>query len=117
MAMGNPGWKPGVSGNPNGGNIKMKKFLAALERAIAQDDSKRLRDAVEKVLDLAAAGEEWAVHFLADRLDGKPTQQLDMRVTRPTKELSDDELADIAAGSSAGTSAAPASEEAPTQLH
>jgi cytochrome c553 len=117
MAMGNPNWKPGQSGNPAGGNFKQKKFLAALERVIAQDDGKGLRDAAEKVYELAAKGEEWAIQFLADRLDGKPTQQLDMRVTRPTKELSDDELANIAAGSSEGTPAAPASEESPTQLH
>ena len=116
MAIGKQ-WKPGQSGNPAGGNVKQKKFLAALERVIAQDDGQGLRDAAEKVYQLAAAGEEWAVHFIADRLDGKPTQQFDMRVTRPTKELSDDELADIAAGSGDGTAPAQASEEKPSQLH
>jgi hypothetical protein len=109
-------FKPGQSGNPHG-VVKQKQFLAALERVIAQDSAKGLRDIAEKVYALARAGEEWAIQFLADRLDGKPTQQLDMRVTRPTKELSDDELADIAAGSSEGVVASTDSEEKPSQLH
>ena len=109
-------WKPGQSGNPNGAP-RLKKFLAKLERVIAQDDGKGLRDAADKVYKLAAEGEEWAIQFLADRLDGKPTQQLDMRVTRPTKELTDDELVSIAAGSGEGIAPAPSSEETPPQLH
>jgi hypothetical protein len=43
--------------------------------AIAQDDRVRVRKAVEKLLDLAAEGEPWAIKELADRLDGKPVQQ------------------------------------------
>lgn len=70
-------WQPGESGNPNGANVKAKRFFAALDRAIAQDDSKRLRDAAETLLDKAAAGEPWALQMLADRLDGKPSQQLE----------------------------------------
>lgn len=117
MAMGNPGWKKGVSGNPNGAHTKQKKFLATLERVIAQDNAVNLRKAAEKVYELAAAGEEWAVHFLADRLDGKPTQQFDMRVSQPTRELSDNELADIAAGSGAGAAVPQDSQKEPPQLH
>ena len=116
MAAPGQGWKPGQSGNP-AGTKREKKFLAALERAIAQDDGKQLREAADAVYKLASEGEEWAIHFIADRLDDKPTQQLDMRVERPSKELSDDELANIAAGSSAGAADAPPSTEKPTQLH
>ncbi len=68
-------WKPGQSGNPNGAKSE-KIFLAAVKRAIAQDDGVRLRQAAEALLDHAAAGEYWAINMLADRLDGKPTQQL-----------------------------------------
>ena len=68
-------FEPGQSGNPNGG-AKIKKFYAALDRAIAQDDSKRLRDAAEKLLDLAAQGELAAIKELGDRLDGKAAQQI-----------------------------------------
>ena len=109
-------WKQGESGNP-GGTVREKKFLAALERAVAQDDGKKLRDAAESLLKSAADGEPWAIQQLADRLDGKPTQQVDMRVTRPTRELSDDELASIAAGGSARAAKPKGGKEEPQQVH
>jgi hypothetical protein len=59
-----------VAGTPN----KAFPFRAALDRAIAQDDAKRIRKAAETLLDRAAAGEPWALGMLADRLDGKPVQ-------------------------------------------
>jgi hypothetical protein len=68
-------FKPGQSGNPNGSKSE-KVFLGALRRAIAQDDGKRLRDAVEAMLDHAASGEYWAINMLRDTLDGKPMQQI-----------------------------------------
>lgn len=71
---------PGQSGNPSG-QQKEKKFYAALERAIVQDDGKRLRQAAESLLNQAAAGEPWAIEKLADRLDGKPSQSQDVAVT------------------------------------
>lgn len=70
-------FQPGQSGNPGGG-VREKRFYATLDRAIKQEDSKRLRDAAEKLLDLAAQGEPWAVQMLADRLDGKPAQQVQL---------------------------------------
>ena len=105
-------WKPGQSGNPNG-QQREKKFLAALERAISQDDGKKLRSAAEKLLDCAVAGESWAIQQLADRLDGKATQQIEMNVHRDVKDLSIDEiLAALAAerAPSAQASAAKSSE-------
>jgi hypothetical protein len=68
-------FKPGESGNP-AGNAKIKRFYTALDRAILQEDGKRLRAAAEKLLTLAAEGEQWAVQMLADRLDGKAAQSL-----------------------------------------
>ena len=109
-------WKPGQSGNPAGA-LREKKFLAALNRAIVQDKADRLRLAAEKLLTLASEGEPWAIQQLADRLDGKPTQQMDMRVTKPLKELSDAELAEIASGSGDGVAGAETSPQEPTQLH
>ena len=61
------------------GNDNAKKgaiWRAALDRAIAQDDGKRLRQAAEILLDLASTGEAWAINHLADRLDGKPAQSV-----------------------------------------
>lgn len=70
-------FRPGQSGNPKG-NPRAKKFNAALERAITQDDGDRVRAAAEKLLDLAVAGEAWAIKELADRLDGKALQSTDI---------------------------------------
>lgn len=70
-------WVKGQSGNPAGGQpgaLPPRPFEAALKRAIIQEDSKRLRAMAEKVLNLAAKGEQWACVFVADRLDGKPKQ-------------------------------------------
>lgn len=66
-------FKKGQSGNPSGKPADYK-FLAALTRAIAQDDGKKLRKSAEGLLDLASKGEPWAIKELADRLDGRPAQ-------------------------------------------
>jgi len=68
-------WKPGQSGNMDGAR-KAKIFYAALMRAVLQDDGKRVRAAAEKLLDLAADGEAWAIKELRDTLDGRPAQIL-----------------------------------------
>ena len=65
----------GQPGNVNA--TKHKKFYSAIDRAITQDNGERLRLAAEKLLDLAAQGEAWAVKELGDRLDGKPRQQIE----------------------------------------
>lgn len=87
-------FKPGQSGNPEG-RRKEKKFAAALERAIIQDDGNRLRQAAEKLLDLAAGGEAWAIGMLADRLDGKPQQETsaDVSVSATVEHVAVQELA------------------------
>jgi hypothetical protein len=56
-----------------------RQWQNALNRAIAQDDGKRLRDSAEKLLDAASTGEPWAIRELADRLDGKPAQQIQVQ--------------------------------------
>ena len=60
---------------------KSRQFEQTVRRAIAQDDGQRLRDCVEKLLDLAVSGEAWAVSMLRDTLDGKPAQTLDIGAT------------------------------------
>lgn len=66
-----------------GNTLASKKgvFDAALRRAIAQDDGARVRDAAEQLLNKAASGEEWAIAYLADRLDGKPVQQVQSQIS------------------------------------
>lgn len=73
-------FEPGQSGNPSGTQPN-KPFWAALNRAIAQEDSKRIRAAAEKLLDAASNGEPWAIAMLADRMDGKPKQQIEQSGT------------------------------------
>jgi len=69
-------------GNKLGGRPKQARlFDEALRRAVAQCDAKIVRDAAEKLLDLAAAGEMWAIKELADRLDGKAAQTIDGDLT------------------------------------
>ena len=64
-------------GNTNGAtSADVRPWRSALNRAIAQDNAKRVRQAAEQLLDLAANGEQWAVKELADRLDGKAVQQV-----------------------------------------
>jgi hypothetical protein len=70
-------FQPGQSGNPSG-KVASKPYFDALNKAIAQDDGKRLRACAEKLLDLAADGVPWAVQLLADRLDGKPKVQAEL---------------------------------------
>ena len=82
-------WKPGQSGNAAGRAIS-RPFLSAVERAIAADDGKRLRACAEKLLSLAADGEAWAVQILADRLDGKASQEI--TVKREVRDMSLDEI-------------------------
>jgi hypothetical protein len=53
---------------------KRRPFIEALNRAIIQDEGKRLRLAAEKLLDNAATGDLGAQKELADRLDGKVPQ-------------------------------------------
>jgi len=68
-------WQPGESGNPDGPR-KQKKFLAALERALLADGSEKIRGIADKLVEAALSGEPWAIKEVADRLDGKPVQQI-----------------------------------------
>ena len=63
-------------GNTNA--TKNKPFYEAVTRAIAQENGKRLREAAEILLTKASEGEPWAINALADRIDGKPHQSVDV---------------------------------------
>lgn len=65
---------PFEKGNQLG--AKPRIFDQALRRAITQDDGKKVRECIDKLLELAASGEQWAVLMLAERLDGKAVQQV-----------------------------------------
>lgn len=68
--------EPNKGGAPlgNANAAKGKVWNDALRKAIVQDDKKRIAKAIDQLLDQAAAGEQWAIKELGDRLDGKPAQ-------------------------------------------
>ena len=61
----------------NNNNKKNRPFAEAINRAIAQDDGKRLRAIAEALLTKAADGDISAIKEFADRTDGKVVQQLE----------------------------------------
>jgi hypothetical protein len=88
------------AGAPEGNHnaTKNRQWRGALDRAIATDNGKRLRAAAEQLLNKAEAGEPWAIKEIADRLDGKPHQSVELTadVTNRASSLTDDQLAEIA---------------------
>jgi hypothetical protein len=70
-------FKKGQVANPSGHQTG-KLFLDTLKRAIKQEDAKRIRAAAEKLLDLAAEGEQWAMELLIEKLDGKIPNNLNV---------------------------------------
>jgi hypothetical protein len=94
-------WKKGESGNPRG-RAAEKPFADALKMEIkaAGEDHQQLRMIARKLLDKAADGDMSAINCLADRLDGKPSQAVELSApSRKAADLSDNELAAIAVGS------------------
>lgn len=107
-------WKKGESGNPNGMR-REQPFRNALDRAIAQDDGKRIRKAAEQLLSQAAKGTPWALNMLADRLDGKADQSV--TIIRKAEEMTDDDLLRIAAASGARVASEKEREEKSSKVH
>ena len=91
--------------------------MRALEKGgMAPEDA--LVPLAEKILAQAKEGDVASFREIADRLDGKPSQQVDMIVTRgEPKELSEDELKRIAASGSAGAALPLAGPKVSTEFH
>jgi enoyl-CoA hydratase/carnithine racemase len=75
-------FQPGKSGNP-GGRAKERQFADALrmELAAAGEDNKALRAIARNLINLAQKDDEKAlpaINAIADRLDGKPAQAVEM---------------------------------------
>jgi len=56
------------------GNRKKMLVTEHIQRAIVQDDAKRLRQGIEIVLDQAATGDLQALTYIRDTIQGKPAQ-------------------------------------------
>lgn len=87
-------------GNQNAAKSE-RLWASMIRRKVAQDPNK-LEAAALKVLNAAADGEPWAITELRNTLDGKPVQQVEhsggMSLSQTVRDLTDDELARIAAG-------------------
>ena len=72
-------WTKGQSGNPHGRAVE-KPFADALRLEIkaAGADHQQLRAIARKLLDKAEAGDMQAINCLANRLDGKPAQAVEL---------------------------------------
>lgn len=69
------------AGAPEGNNNSSREnrlWANTIRRAIVQGDAERLRRIAEKLLDQAEAGDLQAMKELGDRLDGKPSQSVDV---------------------------------------
>ncbi len=96
------------------GGRKDKPWSDALRLAMCGNDRKALRDLAEVVKSAALAGDMQAMKEIGDRLDGKPMQESHHTIVRTAVELSDHELADIAAGGGTDVAASPLD---PSQLN
>lgn len=92
-------------------------FVAAVRRALAQGDGKRLRNIAEKLLDAAAAGEPWAIKEVADRLDGKAKQAVHITSGGDPRGLSLEELRDEIARTIAGAGSADSGADIASPVH
>lgn len=63
-------------GNQNG--KKGKLFYNQLRVALVQEDSRKLRNIAQKLVDAAEKGEPWAVKEIMDRVDGKAVQSTEI---------------------------------------
>ena len=113
-----------MAGNANSGKRKDKLFYDALMMELkSRDDARGLRAIARNIVEVALDKEhkDWlaATKEISNRLDGTPAQTVDMNVSdnRQARELTDAELADIAAGSSAGTLGETAGETKPNRVH
>lgn len=94
---------------PFGAVAKDKPFKSRLRiRLLGSETAEELDIIVGQLVSQAKAGEAWAVKEIIDRLDGKPQQETTVTMQHvKAAELSDDELARIAAGSGEGTNPTP----------
>jgi len=118
-------WQKGQSGNP-GGRPSEKVVTDALRAAVNVEDPKTRRRKLlmiaDTAVDLAVAGEAWAIQFVADRLDGKPAQEATItHQHRQVTEWTDQEIAqrivELGAGRTGAVNGNGKAPDDPSQLH
>ena len=92
-------------------------IIRSLEKG-GQSPEEALMPMAEKIIAQAVAGDVASFREIADRLDGKPSQQVDMTVTRgEPKELSEDELKRIASSGGTGITLPIGGKKIPSEIH
>ncbi|CAB4161506.1 hypothetical protein UFOVP770_54 [uncultured Caudovirales phage] len=70
-----------IAAEANKGNTNSSKnnrlWADTLKRALLQADGNKIRAIAEALIEKAASGDVSAIRELGDRVDGKPTQQID----------------------------------------
>jgi hypothetical protein len=70
-----------LAAKANKGNTHSSKnnrlWADTLKRALLQADGNKIRAIAEALIEKAASGDVSAIRELGDRVDGKPTQQID----------------------------------------
>ena len=69
-------WQKGQSGNPDG-RRRHSVVDPVLHRAIVQEDYRRIRAGIERMLDRAAEGDIEALKWVTERMDGKARQPVE----------------------------------------
>mgnify|MGYP005988153813 FL=1 len=75
-------WKKGQSGNPNGrpkSGFALNEYITELANVELEDKKTMLEAVVGKVYEEALDGNMTAISFLADRVLGKPSQQIGIK--------------------------------------
>lgn len=63
------------------GKLVERALRKAVSRQVSHTDKRaRLEAVMDKTVELAMEGEQWAVQFIGDRLDGKARQQLEVEI-------------------------------------
>lgn len=111
-------WKKGESGNPNGRprrTIVTDCIVRELLSAAEDGDGDKARSLAKSLVSRALNGDMRAAEICLDRVEGKPDQTIHVR--RTARELADDELNNIAAGSSNRAAEPQESPEVTSSVH
>jgi hypothetical protein len=89
-------------GNQNGRKAALfaQHLEVVLNQQVKGESGTKLRMVVEKAVDAAIAGESWAIQFVADRIDGKAKQQVEISGD-PDKPINVSTYLDALAGAAA----------------